>query len=285
MKIITELNELTKLCREIQRTGKTIGLVPTMGYLHEGHLSLIRLAKNHSDVVIVSRFVNPTQFAKGEDLENYPTDAKKDHELSLEAGADIMFEPISTNMYLENHGTWVEVPKMAKFLCGKTRPSHFRGVCTVLTKLFLLTGADLAVFGEKDWQQLAIIKSMVKDLNFPIKIVGGKIIRELDGLAMSSRNAYLKPEERALAHHINKGLILMQQTVLAGESNSAKLVSIYENYLAENISIAKVDYVSIFDQETIIPQKTVLENSRVAVAIYLGQARLLDNLKLEPKKQ
>ncbi len=281
MEIIAKLNKIKEFAKQTHSENKTIGLVPTMGYLHEGHLSLIRQAKQNSDVVIVTRFVNPTQFAPTEDLDAYPTDAKRDHLLSKQAGADIIFEPISADMYLPNHASWVEVPEMAKFLCGKTRPTHFRGVCTVLTKLFNLIMPDIAIFGEKDWQQLTIIRTMVNDLNFPIQILGGALVREEDGLAMSSRNAYLTKEERSMAPSIYKILLQLKEKTLNGETNCKTLCDFFINALTDKIPSAKVDYVSIFDEQTIIPQEKVQDNSRIAVAIYLGNARLLDNLSLK----
>lgn len=281
MQIVSTIEEMQAISKVFHISGTGIALVPTMGYLHEGHLSLIRLAKREADIVIVSRFVNPTQFAPNEDLDAYPNDAKHDYAVTQEAGADYIFEPLVSDMYHANHLTWVEVPNLAHHLCGQTRPTHFRGVCTVLTKLFNIIQPDVAVFGEKDWQQLTIIRQMVRDLNIPVRIVAGALIREEDGLAMSSRNAYLTKEERALVPHIQKSLLLMQENVLQGELESQVLTQNFREYIAENIPMARVDYVEIFAQNTIEKLEKVVEGARVATAVYVGKARLLDNILLK----
>ena len=280
MQILTKITDIQITCRKLRMEKKTIALVPTMGFLHEGHLSLIRLAKKEADIVIVSRFVNPSQFAPGEDLDAYPTDIEHDHKVTMEAGADLLFEPLASSMYGENHETWVDVPKMAKFLCGKTRPTHFRGVCTIVTKLFNIMSPDVAVFGEKDWQQLTIIRRMVEDLNMPVRIIGGALIREADGLAMSSRNAYLTKEERALAPHIRKALLLLEKNVLDGETKSSTLTNIFEQYIAQNIPMAKIDYMTVVNPDSLESVEHIKDKTIIAVAVYIGKARLLDNILL-----
>lgn len=206
MQIIHSPEALHSVCTEWRRQGLKTALVPTMGYYHAGHASLISYARSVADKVIVSLFVNPTQFGPNEDLEAYPRDFEKDSALVRELGGDVLYAPEPENMYAPDHATWVEVPALANTLCGLSRPIHFRGVCTVVLKLFMLAQPSLAVFGEKDWQQLAIIKKMVSDLNVPVEVVGRPIVREADGLALSSRNVYLTPEERAQAPQIRKSL-------------------------------------------------------------------------------
>lgn len=283
MKILKEIIDIQDTCKKLRMKNKTIALVPTMGFLHEGHLSLIRLAKKEADIVVVSRFVNPAQFAVGEDLDAYPTDAEHDYRVTKEAGTDFIFEPLISAMYGENHSTWVNLPDMAKGLCGKTRPTHFQGVCTVLTKLFNIILPDVAVFGEKDWQQLTIIRRMVQDLNMPVRIVGGALIREDDGLAMSSRNAYLTKEERALAPNIRKALLLLEKNVMMGETKVSVLIRIFEDYITENIPMAKIDYIEAVNPNSLKQVENITEKTIIATAVYVGKARLLDNILLQNK--
>lgn len=278
MEIINTLEDIKKRCHELKKQGKTLALVPTMGFLHEGHLSLIRKAKELADIVVVSRFVNPTQFAPNEDLDAYPNDPEHDRKVTAQAGADILFEPLASSMYHEDHAAWVEVPALAKGLCGVTRPTHFRGVCTVVTKLFNLIQPDYACFGEKDYQQLTIIRRMVRDLNMPVQIVGCPLVREEDGLAMSSRNAYLTKEERALAPNIRKGLLLLQEKAAQGEHSAQKLYECFAEHIGKTIPSARIDYVSMVDKDSLEPLETLKDKAVVAVAVYLGKARLLDNI-------
>lgn len=278
MEIINTPEDIKKRCSELKKQGKTLALVPTMGFLHEGHLSLIRKAKELADVVVVSRFVNPTQFAPNEDLDAYPNDPEHDHKVTAEAGTDILFEPLASSMYHEDHAAWVEVPALAKGLCGVTRPTHFRGVCTVVTKLFNLIQPDYACFGEKDYQQLTIIRRMVRDLNMPVQIVGCPLVREEDGLAMSSRNAYLTKEERALAPNIRKGLLLLREKAAQGEHSAQKLYECFAEHIGKTIPSARIDYVSMVDKDSLEPLETLKDKAVVAVAVYLGKARLLDNI-------
>ncbi len=283
MKIVSELKEIKELCKSLKKQEKTIALVPTMGFLHAGHISLIKKAREKANIVIVSRFVNPTQFAPNEDLDAYPNDRERDHKATSEAGTDILFEPLATAMYNENHGAWVEVPELGKLLCGQTRPIHFRGVCTVVTKLFNLIQPDFAVFGKKDFQQLAIIRRMVRDLNMNVEIIAGDIIREDDGLAMSSRNAYLTKEERSLAPFIRKGLLLLAEKAKNGEHNANSLYVIFSQFIQEHIPQARIDYVKMIDKDELTELENLKDCAVVAVAVYLGKARLIDNILIESK--
>lgn len=283
MKIVSELKEIKELCKSLKKQEKTIALVPTMGFLHAGHISLIKKAREKADIVIVSRFVNPTQFAPNEDLDAYPNDRERDHKATSEAGTDILFEPLATAMYNENHGTWVEVPELGKLLCGQTRPIHFRGVCTVVTKLFNLIQPDFAVFGAKDYQQLTIIRRMVRDLNIDVEIIAGDIIREDDGLAMSSRNAYLTKEERSLAPFIRKGLLLLAEKAKNGEHNANSLYTIFSQFIQEHIPQARIDYVKMVDKDELLELENLKDSAVIAVAVYLGKARLIDNILIESK--
>lgn len=261
-----------------RREGLTVGLVPTMGYWHEGHLSLMRWAREHCDVLVASIFVNPTQFGPGEDLENYPSDLERDAALAREAGVDALFTPVRDDMYTPDHGTWVTVPELTTNLCGRSRPIHFRGVATVVCKLFNLVQPTFAVFGEKDWQQLAVIRKMTRELDIPVRIEGRPIMREADGLAMSSRNVYLAPEERAVAPHIRKGLLLLEDLVRSGESDSAALKEAVEKYYEAHIPMGRLDYLELVDPATIETVEQVRADVLAAVALRLGKARLIDNI-------
>ncbi len=256
---------------------KSIGLVPTMGFLHSGHLSLIKQARKDNDVVIVSVFLNPTQFAPGEDLDTYPRDLEGDVKKAHEHGADYVFTPTPEMMYPKDYQTYVEVEgTRTKVLCAKTRPTHFRGVTTVLTKLFHLTGADRAYFGMKDAQQLSVVKKMVKDLNFPIEIVGCPIVRDDDGLALSSRNVYLSEAERAQALILPEVIKGAKDMVDSGERDAEKIKS-YVRKKIESRHLAEIDYVEIVDFDTLEDQAVVQENSLLAMAVFFGKTRLLDN--------
>ncbi len=283
MKIVSDLGEMRAICKEYKKQGKTIALVPTMGFLHRGHISLIEKARSVADIVIVSRFVNPTQFAPNEDLDAYPNDRERDHKATSEARTDILFEPVTTAMYHENHGTWVEVPELAKGLCGQTRPIHFRGVCTIVTKLFNLITPNYAVFGAKDYQQLTIIRRMVRDLNMDVEIIAGEIIREDDGLAMSSRNAYLTKEERSLAPFIRKGLLLLAEKAKNGEQEAKSFYDIFTQFIQEHIPQARIDYVKMIDKDELYELEKLKDCAVIAVAVYLGKARLIDNILIESK--
>lgn len=277
MKIIKTIEELRPIIKGWKREGLTVGLVPTMGYLHDGHKSLIVKAVAENDRVVVSDFVNPTQFGANEDLSSYPRDIERDAALCEGAGADIIFHPEPEEMYFPDKCTFVDMDKLTKGLCGKTRPIHFSGVCTVVSKLFNIVTPDRAYFGQKDAQQLAVIKRMVRDLNFDITIVGCPIVREADGLALSSRNTYLNKEERQAALILNKSLTLGKEMIEAGEKNAAKVrEAIIKNMETE--PLAKVDYVEIVDPENLEPVDTIDAPVLVATAVYIGKTRLIDNV-------
>ena len=252
-----------------------------MGYYHAGHASLISYARSMADKVIVSLFVNPTQFGPNEDLEAYPRDFEKDSALVRELGGDVLYAPEPENMYAPDHATWVEVPALANTLCGLSRPIHFRGVCTVVLKLFMLAQPSLAVFGEKDWQQLAIIKKMVSDLNVPVEVVGRPIVREADGLALSSRNVYLTPEERAQAPQIRKSLEMAAGLAAGGERDAARIIEAVRGYLAEHLPTGEEDYISIVDPAVLTKVDRIEDMALCALAIRLGKARLIDNILLK----
>lgn len=280
MEITNTINDTRKIIKEWKKQGLSIGLVPTMGYLHEGHESLIRQAKKDNDRVIVSIFVNPTQFAPNEDLATYPRNMEKDKEICKEAGASLIFNPNVIEMYPSNFYTYIEVNSLTKNLCGKSRPTHFRGVCTVVNKLFNITSPDKAYFGEKDAQQLAIVKNMVKDLNMNIEIIGCPIIREEDGLAKSSRNTYLNPEERKAALVLNESLSIAKGLIEQGERNSKVILDSIINKLNTE-HLAKIDYVNIVDKYTLEDVDKIEESVLVAMAVFIGKTRLIDNFVYE----
>jgi len=281
METISNPQELQNLCLMLRSEGKKIGLVPTMGYFHEGHLSLMDAARKQCDVLIVSLFVNPTQFGENEDLDAYPHDLERDSRLAEEHGVDILFTPVRDDMYFDDHSTWVEVPDLATNLCGKSRPVHFRGVATVVTKLFMTTLPHVAIFGQKDWQQLAVIKRMVRDLNIPVDVQAHEIVREKSGLALSSRNVYLTEAEKASAPNIQKGLQKMRAQVASGESDTARLKQDLADFYAETIPGSSIDYIEIVHPENINILKNVGDSALCAVAVQVGKARLIDNLLIK----
>lgn len=281
MQIVRDPAQLQETCRRWQAQGKTIGLVPTMGYLHEGHLALMDRVRPLCDKLVVTLFVNPTQFGEGEDLGKYPHDFDGDLAKAESRGTDLLFAPAADAMYAEDHATWIDVPELGNHLCGASRPGHFRGVCTVVAKLFMLSQANLAVFGQKDWQQLAIIRRMVRDLNIPVEIIGHEIVREADGLAMSSRNAYLTKAERAAAPAIHKGLVNLAEKVKGGERNAAAARQFLIEEYAATLPMGVVDYIEIVDPEAIVPVEMITDRALVAVAITVGKARLIDNMLIE----
>ena len=264
--------------RELRRNGKRTGFVPTMGFLHEGHLSLIDKAAENSDAVIVSIFVNPTQFAPNEDLDAYPRDFEQDCRLCELRGVDVVFAPSDSEMYPLKQTTWVTEESLTGTLCGKSRPMHFRGVTTVVSKLFNAVLPDIAVFGEKDYQQACIIKKMTKDLNFPVAIITSPIVREPDGLAMSSRNKYLSTEERKNALSINRALKTAEKAIRTGQTNSAKAAENIRKEVTEHGGI--IDYIEIADAETLEPLREIRNNTLIAVAAIFGNTRLIDNTVL-----
>lgn len=280
MNIVKTISEVRNEVKNWRKQGLSVGLVPTMGYLHEGHKSLIDRACKENDKVVVSVFVNPTQFGPGEDLATYPRDIQRDAALCEDAGAALIFNPEPEEMYFEDFHTYVTMESLSDELCGKTRPIHFRGVCTVVSKLFHIVAPDRAYFGQKDAQQLAIIKRMVRDLNFDIEIVGCPIVREADGLAKSSRNTYLNPEERKAALVLSKAVGLGQELIQKGERNADVIVEKMKQLIEEE-PLAKIDYVQAVDAISIQPVAEIKGTVLVAMAVYIGKTRLIDNFIYE----
>lgn len=276
IKIVHTVKEVRNQVKQWRMQGLTIGFVPTMGYLHEGHQSLIKKAVEENDKVVVSVFVNPMQFAPNEDLESYPRDLDEDARLCEQTGADLIFNPEPEEMYTDGFCSFVDMNGPTAELCGKSRPIHFRGVCTVVSKLFNIVTPDKAYFGQKDAQQLAVIKRMVIDLNIPVEIVGCPIIREADGLAKSSRNTYLNAEERKAALILSKTIFMGQQLVKDGLTDAKKLVELMKKNI-ETEPLAKIDYVEAVDFNDISIKDTISDNTLVAMAVYIGKTRLIDN--------
>lgn len=281
--IIETIKELRSFVSSYKREGKTIGFVPTMGFLHEGHLSLIRRAKADNDIVVVSDFVNPTQFAPNEDFDSYPRDIERDEQLAKSAGADIIFYPSVSEMYPEGSSTFVEVEgDITKVLCGASRPSHFRGVTTVVAMLFNIVKAHKAYFGQKDAQQAAVLIQMVRDMHMDIELIVCPIVREEDGLAMSSRNTYLSDEERKQALILSQALKVAQAAFDGGEDSIASLKEIITNKINE-MPLANIDYVSIYEYPSLKVINNIEEKAIAAVAVKFGKTRLIDNIILEKK--
>ncbi|KAB1438809.1 pantoate--beta-alanine ligase [Pseudodesulfovibrio senegalensis] len=281
MKRIKYTEDLQRQCAEWRAKGLKVGLVPTMGYFHDGHLALMDHARSMCDKLVVTLFVNPTQFGPNEDLDAYPHDLERDSQLAWDHGADLLFAPAPEAMYAPDHATWVEVPELAQNLCGESRPTHFRGVCTVVMKLFMLTLPHVAVFGQKDWQQLAILKRMVRDLNIPVDIQGHPIVREKDGLALSSRNAYLTPEEREHAPFIRKALLEARKLAQQGETDALVIKDFIRQRLGQTMPMAEPDYIEMVDPNSIQPIMAVADSALIAVAVRLGKARLIDNILIK----
>ena len=280
IQIAKEVKDVRTQVKEWKKQGLTVGFVPTMGYLHEGHASLMKCAKKQCDKVVVSIFVNPMQFGVNEDLDSYPRDLEADTKLCESIGVDLIFHPEVSEMYAEGFCSFVDMNGLTKELCGKSRPIHFRGVCTVVNKLFNIVTPDKAFFGQKDAQQLAVICRMVKDLNMDIEIVGCPIIREEDGLAKSSRNTYLNEEERKAALILSKTIRLGEQMVKEGVRDTKELVEA----MKENISkepMARIDYVEAVSMDTIEKIDTIEGNVLVAMAVFIGKTRLIDNFIVE----
>lgn len=279
MKVVKTIAEVREQVKAWKAEGLRVGLVPTMGFLHEGHQSLIIKAVEENDRVVVSDFVNPTQFGPKEDLASYPRDIERDAKLCEEAGADLIFHPEPAEMYAPDYCTFVDMDGLTKGLCGKTRPTHFRGVCSVVAKLFNIVAPDSAYFGQKDAQQLAVIRRMVRDLNFDIRIVACPIIREEDGLAKSSRNTYLNAEERAVAVVLSRALNKGKALIESGEQSAAKVKDVIMEELCKE-PLAKVDYVEVVDADSIEAIKELNGNVLVAIAVYIGKTRLIDNIMI-----
>lgn len=276
MKISGKIDEVRAQVKEWKKQGLSVALVPTMGYLHEGHKSLMERARKENDKVVVSIFVNPMQFGPNEDLESYPRDLDRDSKICEAAGVDLIFHPEVEEMYGPDFHAYVDMHTLPEKLCGASRPVHFRGVQTVVSKLFHIIPADRAYFGQKDAQQLAIIRRMVMDLNFDIEIIGCPIIREEDGLAKSSRNTYLSEEERKQAVILNQSLEAAMDAINAGEKDAAKVKQIIIDKL-HTCPLAKIDYVEVVSFDTIQPIEKVEGAVLIAIAVYIGTTRLIDN--------
>lgn len=279
MKVVTTIKEVRENVKAWKKEGQTVGFVPTMGYLHEGHGSLITKARENNDKVVVSIFVNPMQFGPTEDLESYPRDLEKDSKYCESLGADLIFHPEPEEMYHEDFSSYVDMSVLTEELCGLSRPVHFRGVCTVVNKLFNIVQPDNAYFGEKDAQQLAIIKHMVQDLNMDVNVVGCPIVREEDGLAKSSRNTYLSAEERKAALILSQTIELAKKLIAEGENDADVIVEKMKANI-ETEPLAKIDYVKAVNGLTMQQQKEVKAPLLIAMAVYIGKTRLIDNVIL-----
>lgn len=277
--VVKTVEEVRAYVKAAKKEGKTVGFVPTMGFLHEGHKSLIVRAAEENEYVVVSDFVNPTQFGPNEDFEAYPRDIEQDAKLCEAAGADVIFNPEASEMY-DNALTTVTVDKITKVLCGASRPGHFAGVATVVSKLFNIVAPDRAYFGEKDAQQLMVIRKMVKDLNFDIEIVGCPIVREPDGLAKSSRNTYLNAEERQAALCLSRALNLGKKMIDDGETSADTVKNAIKSEI-EKEPLSRIDYVEIVDLGTLEPAVRTDTGILAAIAVYIGKTRLIDNFIIE----
>ena len=275
MRLVKTIAETKKIIRLEKNKGKTIGFVPTMGYLHKGHLSLVHIARRKSEFLVVSIFVNPTQFSPDEDLKKYPWDIKRDLKLLKQEGTDLVFYPSVKQIYPSDYKTYVQVKELSKLLCGVSRPHHFQGVTTVVLKLFNIIEPDIAVFGQKDYQQGVIIKRMVKDLNLDIKILFGKIIREKDGLAMSSRNTYLSTQQRENATVLYQSLRWVKWCFNDGLTSPKKAIKKIRAMIKQNSG--KVDYIVAVNKNTLEPVKKLKKGTLIALAAYFGKTRLIDN--------
>ncbi|WP_456455389.1 pantoate--beta-alanine ligase [Thermovibrio sp.] len=278
MKVVNKVKHMQALSESFRKVGKEIGFVPTMGYLHQGHLSLVKRARKENDIVVVSIFVNPTQFGEGEDFDRYPRDFERDRELLDREGVDILFYPSVKEMYPQGYSTFVEVEgTLTSVLCGEKRPGHFKGVATIVSKLFNIIKPHRAYFGKKDFQQLQVIKRLVKDLNFDVQVVGCPIVRDKDGLALSSRNAYLSLKERESALSLYKGLKLAKELFDKGERNPEVIKEKVKRLILSHPNVKKIDYVEIVDSETLKPVSEVKEGDTIALAVFVGNTRLIDN--------
>jgi len=280
MQIVTKVSEMQALAASFRKEGKTIAFVPTMGYLHAGHMSLVDKARGLGDVVVVSIFVNPTQFGPAEDLDTYPRNMERDSQLCEEHKVDVIFAPPTSEMYPEGYSTFVSEERLSQPLCGQSRPAFFRGVCTVVSKLFNIVRPNVAIFGQKDAQQAAVIKHMVRDMNFDIEIVIGETVREADGLAMSSRNAYLQSFQRRDALRIHQALMKGQALYEGGNDNTDRILAEITHHITE-VRRLRVIYVQAVDMETMKPLRRV-EKGRtlIATAVWCDDIRLIDNIIL-----
>jgi len=281
IEIVTSSGQMQEIADRLRREGKTISFVPTLGYLHEGHLSLMREARRHADILVVSIFLNPTQFGPEEDLEAYPKNLKRDIHLAEKEGVDVIFAPAESDMYPNGFQTYVTLENLPRHLCGRSRPIHFRGVATIVSKLFNIVKPHTAVFGRKDYQQLAVIRQMVRDLNFDIHIIGGPTVREVDGLAMSSRNTYLTANQRRDACRLYQALQKAQKTAAAGETDAVRIIDEAAELIG-SLPDADIDYIKICDPETLEDVQIIKEPVLMALAVKIGQTRLIDNELLTP---
>ena len=279
MRICDTIEDIRAACRAARRGGKRLGFVPTMGALHEGHLSLVRAARASCDAVAASIFVNPMQFGPNEDLAKYPRSFERDRELLEKEGVELLFAPSVEEMYPAGAVTWVTVEVLSSKLDGRSRPGHFRGVTTVVAKLFHIVEPDAAFFGQKDAAQVAIVRRMVRDLNLPVEIVACPIVREPDGLAMSSRNAYLDPQQRKQALVLHRGLLQVKKSWEEGEREAGKLLTVGRDELAAEKSV-RLDYLEIVDSDSLDPVENTAGGALVAVAAFVGMTRLIDNILL-----
>jgi pantoate--beta-alanine ligase len=280
VRIVRSPKKMQEICGELRGKGRTIGLVPTMGYLHEGHLGLVRIARGRSDVLVVSLFVNPTQFGPKEDFKSYPRDFKRDRLLLEEEGCDIIFAPRMKDIYPEAYLTYVTVEKITGKLEGQTRPSHFQGVTTIVAKLFNIVGPDIAVFGQKDAQQAVVLKKMVDDLNYGIKMIIAPTVREKDGLALSSRNKYLSKEERKQATVLHQSLREAKRLIGRGERSANKITARMRR-LINRQPLAELDYIAITDARTLELLSRLKGEILISLAARFGKARLIDNIKVK----
>ncbi len=280
MKTITSPSKMTEFVRKAIRSGKRVGFVPTMGYLHDGHISLARNAEKENNIVVMSIFVNPVQFGPNEDYKKYPRDFKRDARLAKKEGVDAIFYPAVKDMYLANHSAYVTVENLSNNLCGRSRPGHFRGVATVAIKLLNIVPANSVYLGQKDAQQAFIIKRMARDLNIPVDIKVVSTVREKDGLAMSSRNVYLNDSQRCEAPAIFRSLSLARRLIRQGERNSSKIIKAIRDFITGNSS-AKIDYISIVDTVNLRDIRTLKGEILIAIAAYFGKTRLIDNVILK----
>jgi pantoate--beta-alanine ligase len=283
MKIIKDINEMQTLAEEFRQGGKKIALVPTMGALHEGHLSLMDYGRKKADLLVVSIFVNPIQFGPKEDFEKYPRDLEGDRRMTEKRGVDIIFSPEAKTFYSQSFQTYVTVDQVTQNLCGASRPGHFRGVTTVVCKLFHIVKPHLAIFGQKDYQQVSAIQQMVEDLNMDVEVVGRPTVREADGLAMSSRNAYLTPEERISARSLSRALKEAQTLFLKGERKTDVLLNQVLSMIGQHPNI-RIDYAKICHPKTLEVIKVIEGSGVLAIAVWCGITRLIDNCVLEVKE-
>lgn len=282
MQIIRSVSEMQQRCLAAREAGQRIAFVPTMGWLHEGHLSLLREGRRRGDLLVLSIFVNPTQFGQGEDFESYPRDLSRDAALAEAVGTDIIFAPEAADMYPRGYASYVDVEGLTEVLCGASRPGHFRGVTTVVTKLFTIVQPHVALFGQKDFQQLAVIRRMTLDLNLPVEVVGMPIIREADGLAMSSRNVYLSADQRRQALVLSRSIAEAKRLAVAGETDVAVILARIEEMIRAE-SEARIDYLQICHQYTLAHQQRIDADSVLLLAVFIGATRLIDNSPLLPE--